>query len=159
MTYGSGGMRSNIFDLAKFLLVFMHDGVSNGVQILEEETLREMESLQTAWLAPGDPLIDWDGWGGTEGDDWAFHAKGFTIYDSNTSVPYAVITFVNQGLDSARGAAYNITRLMQVYVHQYDGIPIDCPFGLASEDVLLIATVIGSVIIVVLVIVRWKKHF
>jgi CubicO group peptidase (beta-lactamase class C family) len=156
-TYGAGGMRSNIFDLARFLLVFTHDGVSNGVRILEEETLRTMEALQTAWLAPGDPLIDWDGWGGTEGDQWAYHAKGYTIYGSNTTVPYAVITFVNQGLDSARGAAHNITRLLQVYVHQYDTTTVDCPFGLAPEDVLLIATSVGAVIIVVLIIVIKRK--
>ena len=115
-----------------------------------------MEALQTAWLAPDDPLIDWDGWGGTEGDQWAYHAKGYAIYDGNTSVPYAVITFVNQGLDSARGAAYNITRLLQVYVHQYDSTTLDCPFGLAPEDVMLIATSVGVVIIVVLIIVIRK---
>jgi CubicO group peptidase (beta-lactamase class C family) len=151
-------MRSNIFDLARFLQVFMHDGVSNGVRILDEETLRTMEALQTAWLAPGDPLIDWDGWGGTEGDQWAYHAKGYTIYGSNTTVPYAVITFVNQGLDSARGAAFNITRLLQVYVHQYDVTPADCPFGLAPEDVFVIAASVGVVIVVVGTIIVRKMR-
>jgi CubicO group peptidase (beta-lactamase class C family) len=157
LTYGSGGMRSNIFDLAKFFLVFMHDGVSNGIRILEEETLRTMEDLQTAWLAPGDPLIDWDGWGGTEGDTWTSHAKGYAIYDDNTTVPYAVITLVNQGLDSARDAAYNITRLLQVYVHQYDVTPLDCPFGLAPFEAILLTTSVGAVIVVVTIIIVRKK--
>ena len=161
LNYGCGGLRSNIFDLARFLLAFMHDGVSNGVRILEEETLRTMEDMQTAWLAPGDPLIDWDGWGGTEGDEWTSHTKGYAIYGSNTSVPYAVITFVNQGQDSARGAAYSITRLLQVYVHQYDESALDCPFGLAPEDMLLIATsvgIAGVLTIVVFAILRRKRH-
>jgi CubicO group peptidase (beta-lactamase class C family) len=155
--YGAGGIRSNIFNLAKFLLVFMHDGVSNGIRILEEETLRTMEDMQTAWLAPGDPLIDWDGWGGTEGDQWAYHTKGYAIYGSNTTTPYAVITFVNQGLDSARDAAYSITRLLQVYVHQYDVTALDCPVGLLSEYAILIAASGGIAIVVLVVIVRNRR--
>jgi CubicO group peptidase (beta-lactamase class C family) len=157
LNYGCGGLRSNIFDLAKFLLVFMHDGVSSGIRILEEETLRTMEGMKTAWFAPRDPWLDWDGWGGTEGDEWAFHAKGYTIYGDNTTVPYAVITFVNQGNDSARDAAYSITRLLQVYVHQYDVAPADCPFGLASEDILLISTSIGAIIGVIAIIIIRRK--
>ncbi|MHA2117603.1 MAG: serine hydrolase domain-containing protein [Candidatus Thorarchaeota archaeon] len=156
LSYGAGGLRSNIFDLAKFLLVFLHDGVSNGTRILEEETLRTMESLQTAWLAPGDPLIQWGGWGGTEGDEWAFHAKAYGYYGGNTTVPYGVITLVNQGLDSARDAAFSITKLLQEYVHQYDATAMDCPNGLAWQDAILIAASAGVVIMVLVVIVRRK---
>jgi len=157
LNYGCGGLRSSIFDLARFLLVFMHDGVSNGVRILEEQTLRTMEAAKTAWLAPGDPWLDWDGWGGTEGDEWTSHAKGFAIYGSNTTVPYAIITLVNQGLDSARDAAYNITRLLQVYVHQYDVLAPDCPFGLAPEDVILMATSVSVAIVAVAIVIARKK--
>ncbi|MHA1907965.1 MAG: serine hydrolase domain-containing protein [Candidatus Thorarchaeota archaeon] len=157
LTYGSGGIRSNIFDLAKFLLVFMHDGVSNGTRILEEATLRTMESLQTAWLAPGDPLIQWGGWGGTEGDSWAFHAKGWTYYGGNTSVPYGVITLLNQGLDSARDAAYSITRLLAEYVHQYDVNATVCSDGLLSQYAILVAAS-GGILLIILVVVMRKKH-
>ena len=154
LTYGAGGLRSNILDIAKFLLVFLHDGVSNRTRILEEETLRTMESLQTAWLAPGDPLIQWGGWGGTEGDQWAYHAKAYGYYGGNTTVPYGVITFVNQGLDSARDAAFSISRLLREYVHQFDVTALDCPDGLFPLDVVLIATSVGVVIVVAIVIVR-----
>ena len=70
-----------------------------------------------------------------------------------------MITLVNQGLDSARGAAYDITRLLQVYVHQYDASTLDCPFGLAPEDILLIATSVGAVIGVLAIIIVRKKMF
>ncbi len=156
LNYGSGGLRSNIFDLAKFLLVFLHDGVSNGTRILEEDTLRTMESLQTAWLVPGDPLIQWGGWGGTEGDAWAFHAKAYGYY-GNTTVPYGAITLLNQGLDSARDAAFNITRLLREYVHQYDVIALDCPAGLLSQYAILVATSGGIVIIVLIVAMKNRR--
>ncbi len=120
INYGCGGLRSNIFDLAKFLLVFLHNGVSNGTRILEEETLQIMVELQTAWLAPWDPLIQWGGWGGTEGDSWAYHTKAYGFYDGNTSVPYGVITFLNQGMDEGRDACYTICELLREYVHEYD---------------------------------------
>ncbi|MFW9981875.1 MAG: serine hydrolase domain-containing protein [Candidatus Thorarchaeota archaeon] len=155
--YGSGGLRSNIFDLAKFLLVFLHDGVSNGTRILEEDTLRTMESLQTAWLAPGDPFIQWGGWGGTEGDDWAFHAKAYGYYGVNTTVPYGVITLLNQGLDSARDAAFSISKLFREYVHHYDEIQLDCPDGLLWQYAILIATSGGIVIMALIVIIRRKN--
>ncbi len=160
LNYGCGGLRSNIFDLAKFLLVFLHEGVSNGTRILEEDTLQTMEEMQTAWLVPGDPLIQWGGWGGTEGDEWAFHVKAFGYYDGNTTVPYGVITFVNQGLDSARDAAFSITKLLQEYVHQYDVAALDCPNGLVPLDSILIATSVGVVIIVLVLVlvVRRKTH-
>jgi CubicO group peptidase (beta-lactamase class C family) len=118
--YGAGGLRLNIYDLAKFLLVFLQGGVSNGTRILEETTLMVMENLQTAWLSPDDPLIAWGGWGGTEGDSWAFHTKGYGYYDGNTTVPYGVITFLNQGADNGRDACFNITMLLANYVHEYD---------------------------------------
>jgi len=157
LNYGSGGLRSNIFDLVKFLLVFLHDGVSIGTRILEEDTLRTMESLQTAWLAPGDPLIQWGGWGGTEGDAWAFHAKAYGYYDGNTTVPYGVVTLLNQGSDSARDAAFSITKLLREYVHQYDEISLDCPNGLLTQYAILLATSGGVVIAALIVIMRRKS--
>jgi len=157
LNYGSGGLRSNILDLAKFLLVFLHNGVSNGTRILEEDTLRTMESLQTAWLAPGDPLIQWGGWGGTEGDAWAFHAKVYGYYGGNTTVPYGVITLLNQGLDSARDAAFSISNLLREYVHQYDVIALDCPSGLLAQYAILVATS-GGIVIIVLIIAMRKRH-
>jgi CubicO group peptidase (beta-lactamase class C family) len=158
LNYGSGGLRSNIFDLARFLLVFMHDGVSNEARIVDEDTLRTMESLQTAWLVPGDPLIQWGGWGGTEGDQWAFHTKAYAYYGGNTTTPYGVITLVNQGLDSARDAAFSITQLLQEYVHQYDVTALDCPFDLILRDVIIIGTSVGVAIMAAIVIVRRRTN-
>lgn len=157
LNYGCGGLRSNIVDLAKFLLVFLHDGVSNGTRILEEDTLRTMEDLQTAWLAPGDPLIQWGGWGGTEGDEWAFHAKVYGYYSGNTTTPYGVITLVNQGLDSARDAAFSIGELLREYVHQYDALPLDCPYSLYTQYAILIAASGGIVMVVVIVAMRRRN--
>jgi CubicO group peptidase (beta-lactamase class C family) len=152
LNYGCGGLRSNIFDLAKFLLVFLHDGVSNGIRILEKETLRTMESLQTAWLVPSDPLIQWGGWGGTEGDDWAFHAKVYGYYGGNTTVPYGVITLLNQGADSARDAAFSIGELLREYVHQFDATAFECPNGLVFQYAI-VATAAGGIFIAVTIIV------
>ncbi|MFW9968231.1 MAG: serine hydrolase domain-containing protein [Candidatus Thorarchaeota archaeon] len=157
LNYGSGGLRSNVFDLAKFLLVFLHDGVSNGTRILGEDTLRTMESLQTAWLAPGDPLIQWGGWGGTEGDAWAFHAKVHGYYGGNTTVPYGVITLNNQGLDSARDAAFSITKLLEEYVHQYDATALDCSNGLVWQDIILMGTSVGVVIMALIIAMRKRR--
>jgi CubicO group peptidase (beta-lactamase class C family) len=150
--YGCGGLRSNIYDLARFLLVFFHDGVSNGTRILEESTLRLMEDLQTAWLAPGDPLISWGGWGGTEGDSWAFHTKGYGYYDGNTTVPYGVITFLNQGSDEGRDACYNICELLRVYCHEYD--QLDCETTAGFTTIITIS----SITTLVFLITRKRKE-
>ncbi len=158
LNYGAGGLRSNIFDLARFILVFLHDGVSNGTRILEEDTLRTMEDLQTAWLAPGDPLIQWGGWGGTEGDGFAFHAKAYGYYDGNTTAPYGVITLLNQGADSARDAAFKITMMLEEYVHQYDVLGTDCPNGLLSQYAILIAVSCGFGIMALVIIGRKKIY-
>ncbi len=142
--YGCGGLRSNIFDLAKFLLVFLHKGVSNGTRILAETTLTTMENLKTAWLTPGDPLIQWGGWGGTEGDSWAFHTKAYGYYDGNTTAPYGVITFLNQGMDEGRDACFNICRLLREYIHEYDQLECETASGftiivsIASFTILLV---------------------
>jgi CubicO group peptidase (beta-lactamase class C family) len=154
--YGCGGLRSNIFDLAKFLLVFLHKGVSNGTRILEEDTLQTMVEMQSAWLKPGDPLIQWDGWGGSEGDDWAFHAKVYAIYDGNTTVPYAVITLVNQGMDSARDAAYQITRLLQIAVHKYDITATECTNNLFPIE-LIVITISGITTLAILIVFVKRK--
>ena len=129
INYGAGGIRSNVFDLAKFLLVFLHDGISNETRILEEETLQTMVDLQTAWLSPDDPLIQWGGWGGTEGDSWAFHTKAYGYYDGNSTVPYGVITFLNQGMDEGRDACFDITMLLAKYVHIYDTLECETTNG------------------------------
>lgn len=149
--YGAGGIRSTIFDLAKFLLVFLQGGVSNGTRILEETTLMVMENLQTAWLVPGDPLISWGGWGGTEGDSWAFHTKGYGYYEGNTTVPYGVITFLNQGADDGRDACFNITMLLANYVHEYDQLECEATAGFT------IIISISSLTILMILITR-KRH-
>ncbi len=145
INYGAGGIRSDIFDLAKFIQVFLHRGVSNGTRILEEETLQTMVDLQTAWLSPDDPLIQWGGWGGTEGDSWAFHTKAYGYYNGNTTVPYGVITFLNQGMDEGRDACFNITMLLAEYVHKYD--VLECE---AANGFIVIISISSFLILVVL---------
>ena len=129
----------------------MHKGVSNGVRILEEQTITLMHQLQASWVTGSGGLVNWDGWGGTEGDIYGFHAKAYAIIDGNTTVPYAVITLVNQGHDDARGAAYDITRLLQQYVHQFDTMeyaPVDIVL------VGLVATGVGICTLVVIIVVK-----
>jgi len=145
ISYGAGGIRSNVFDLAKFLLVFLHNGVSNGTRILEEETLQIMINLQTAWLEPTDPLIQWGGWGGTEGDSWAFHTKAYGYYDGNSTVPYGVITFLNQGMDEGRDACFDITMLLAKYVHLYD--TLECK---ATNGYVIVISISSFLLLVVL---------
>jgi CubicO group peptidase (beta-lactamase class C family) len=115
--YGSGAIRSNVYDLAKFLLVHMHEGISNGTRILENVSLNRMHQLQGPWIQPTEY---WGGWGGTEGDIYGFHAKAYAYYDGNTTVPYGVVTILNQGMDEARDACFNITMLLANYIHKYD---------------------------------------
>ncbi len=152
--YGSGAIRSNVYDLARYLLIHMHGGTSNGVQILEEQTLSLMHQLEGPWVTGSGGLVDWDGWGGTEGDIYGFHAKAYAIIDGNTTVPYAVITLVNQGHDDARDAAYDITRLLQIYVHKYDAMEYS-PLDLVTLTV--IASGVGAVVIVLVLVVRRKE--
>ncbi|MFX0023906.1 MAG: serine hydrolase domain-containing protein [Candidatus Hermodarchaeota archaeon] len=122
--YSSGGIRSNVYDLARFLLVHLHNGISKGVRILEETTIQLMHQMQASWIDGKAGLVDWSGWGGTEGDIYGFHAKAYGIYDDTVTVPYAVITLINQGYDDARGACFEITSKLQDYVHIYDaGFP------------------------------------
>ncbi len=154
LNYGAGGLRSDIFDLARFLLVFLHEGVSNGTRILEKGTLEEMEDLETAWLAPGNPLIQWGGWGGTEGDALAFHAKVHAYYGGNTTVPYGVITLLNQGQDSARDAAFSITELLRVYIHDYDVTALDCTDGWILQAALAVAASAAVAVIALVIIVK-----
>ena len=149
LAYGAGAIRSNAYDLAKFLMVHMHRGVSNGVRILEEQTITLMHQIDASYLTGSSELINWDGWGGTEGDGYGYHCKAYEIHDGNTTVPYAIITFLNQHLDVGRDAAYNITRLLQRYVHKYDVLD-----EIPEPDLPLLAAVSGVVIIVVLVAVK-----
>ncbi len=122
--YSSGAMRSNVYDLARFLLVHLHNGISNGVRVLEEQTIQLMHQMQASWIDGRSGLVDWSGWGGTEGDVYGFHAKAYGVYDDTVNVPYGVITLINQGFDDARSACYEITSKLQDYVHIYDtGFP------------------------------------
>ncbi len=118
--YASGAIRSNVYDLARFLLVHLHNGISKGVRILEEPTIQLMHQMQASWIDGQGGLVDWSGWGGTEGDVWGFHAKAYGTYYDTVTVPYAVITLINQGHDDARNACFEITSKLQEYVHIYD---------------------------------------
>jgi CubicO group peptidase (beta-lactamase class C family) len=157
LAYSCGAIRSNIYDLARFLLVHMHKGLSNGTRILEEQTIQRMHELQASWVTGSGGLVHWDGWGGTEGDIYGFHAKAYAIHDGNTTVPYAVITLVNQGHDDARDAAYQITRLLQVYVHQYDVLPTDYTSDIMPLEPIIIFASGVTVAVVLIVLVRRKK--
>ncbi len=153
--YGSGAIRSNVYDLARYLLIHMHKGVSEGVRILEEQTMDLMHDLQASWVTGDGGLVNWDGWGGTEGDIYGFHAKAYAIVDGNTTVPYVVITLVNQGHDDARGAAYDITRLLQVYVHKFDTMEYSPLTDLLT--ITLIASGVGVVVTILVFVLRQKK--
>jgi len=146
--YSSGAMRSNIYDLAKFILVHLHKGISNGIRILEEQTIQIMHQMQASWIDGKAGLVDWDGWGGTEGDIYGFHAKAYGIHDGSTTVPYAVITFVNQGIDEGRDACFAITSLLQDYVHEYDAGNLNILI-----ETILTLTISGLSIVLVLGIV------
>ena len=156
--YGSGSIRSNVYDLARFLLAHMHKGISNGTRILEEQTIQTMHGMQASWILGSGGLVNWDGWSGTEGDIYGFHAKAYAIHDGNTTVPYAVVTLVNQGMDSARDAAYAITKLLQTYVHQYDVLPTDYTSDLIPVEAIIIAVSGITVLIVLIILVKRKAN-
>ena len=154
--YASGAIRSNVFDLAKFLLIHMHNGISNGVRILDETTLRTMHQMEASWVQNVTP---WGGWGGTEGDVFGFHAKAYSIHNGATNVPYAVITFVNQGHDDAREACFSITKLLIDYVNEWDITATNC----TSNDTQMYFIVISGAgvvlaVIVIVVILRIKRQ-
>ena len=67
-----------------------------------------------------------------------------------------MITFVNQGIDSARDAAYTITRLLQTYVHQYDVLPTDYTSDLIPVDAIFIVVSGIAVLIILIVLVKRK---
>ncbi|MGY5881763.1 MAG: hypothetical protein RTV31_16050, partial [Candidatus Thorarchaeota archaeon] len=152
--YGSGAIRSNVYDLARYLLIHMHKGVSEGVRILEEQTVDLMHALEGPYITGDSSLLDWDGWGGTEGDIYGFHTKAYAIVGGNTTVPYAVITLVNQGCDDARDAAFDITRLLREYVHKFDTMEYS-----PLQDILtmtLIASGVGVIVVVLVIVIRRK---
>ncbi len=143
--YSSGAIRSNIYDLARFLLVYMHNGVSNGTRILEENTIQIMHQMEASWLCGNSSLINWEGWGGTEGDTCGFHTKAYAIHDGNTTVPYAVITFLNQGCDDARDICFSITTLLRQYVHRYDVLeymPFEIPLVLSISGIAMVLVLV-----------------
>ncbi len=150
--YSSGAIRSNIYDLARFLLVHMHRGVSNGTQILAEDTIKLMHQMEASWLRGNSSLVNWEGWGGTEGDIYGFHTKAYAIRDGNTSVPYAVITFLNQGSDDARDICFSINTLIRQYVHRYDAIDSYWPHG-----IILVLSISSIAILVVLGVLARRK--
>ena len=90
--YPTGGVYSTISDLSHFLIVHMNNGVWNGVQILEEDTIEEMHKVQPpgnpdqgtmyhglAWINFIDPLI------------FSFHISGHggDSFGSSTMMMYA----------------------------------------------------------------------
>ncbi|NHJ47589.1 MAG: serine hydrolase [Asgard group archaeon] len=151
-SYGAGGIRSNIYDLARYLMIHMHKGVSNGTRILNDTTIETMHQLRGPFLEPGDEWLNWGGWGGTEGDTYAFHTKAYCYYDGNTTVPYGVITFVNQGMDEARDACFDICELLRVYCHEYDQLECETTPGFT------VILSISSLTILVYLIVRKRNN-
>jgi CubicO group peptidase (beta-lactamase class C family) len=149
--YGAGSIRSNIYDLARYLMIHMHGGISNGTRILNETTIKTMHQLRGPLLEPGDEWLNWGGWGGTEGDTWCFHTKA-KYYEGNTTVPYGVITFVNQGMDEARDACFDICELLQVYVHEYDQLECKNIPGFTK------AVSISSLILLVFIFTKKRKN-
>lgn len=51
--YASGGLRSTVSDLSHYLIAFMNNGVYKDTRILENETIEEMFSIQSADRYPG----------------------------------------------------------------------------------------------------------
>ncbi|NHJ46810.1 MAG: serine hydrolase [Asgard group archaeon] len=152
LAYGSVGIRSNIYDLARYLMIHMHKGISNGTRILNETTTETMHQLRGPFLEPGDEFLNWGGWGGTEGDSYCFHTKAYCYYDGNTTVPYGVITFVNQGIEEARDACFDICELLRVYVHEYDLLECEPTPGFT-----IIVSLSSFAILMVLVLRKRKK--
>jgi CubicO group peptidase (beta-lactamase class C family) len=154
--YSSGAIRSNVYDLARFLLMHLHSGISNGVRILQESTIQLMHQMQASWIDGKAGLVNWQGWGGFEGDIYGFHAKTYGIYDNTTTVPYAVITLINQGSDEARDGCFEITTKLQDYVHIYDtGYPNN------SNDIIFLIVISSFPVvlgIVIILIINLKKR-
>ena len=87
---GGGAIRSNMPDLARYSLLFSHEGVSNGTRILSEESVNLIIQEYLGWLDFGP---NWDGHGG---DIFGFISHMITNLGRGTSVPYGVIVFTNQ---------------------------------------------------------------
>lgn len=153
--YSSGAIRSTVYDLARFLLVHLHGGISNGTRILKKETTQLMHQLQASWIDGKSGLVDWSGWGGTEGDIHGFHAKAYGTYDNSTTVPYAVITLLNQGIDEARGACYDITKLLQDYVHLYDNFSYEFPL----VQLIIGISFLSCIIVAALIVLKQRNFF
>ena len=145
VSYGAGAIRSNVYDLSRFLLVHINKGLSNGTRILEESSMNLMHQIHASWY---DDIFD--KWGGIEGDTFGYHTKAYTIHSSNTTVPYAVVTLVNQGSDEARDACYNINLLLRQYVHEYDVLEYS-----ASNGFIFFISIFS---IVLIVLIRKKKY-
>ncbi len=105
---GGGAMRSNIFDLARFSLVFSHGGVSNGTRILSEESVNLITRDYLGWLDFG---AQWDGHGGLV---YGFVSHMLVNLGQGTSVPYGVIVFTNQyySVDANLAVTYTLTEIV-----------------------------------------------
>ncbi|MFX0065265.1 MAG: serine hydrolase domain-containing protein [Candidatus Hermodarchaeota archaeon] len=105
---GSGGMRSNILDLARYSLLFSHAGVSNGTRILSEESVNLITQDYLGWLDFGP---NWDGHGG---DIFGFISHMIINLGRGTLVPYEVIVFTNQwySLDANLNLTYTISDIV-----------------------------------------------
>jgi hypothetical protein len=64
-----------------------------------------------------------------------------------------VITLVNQGHDDARDAAYNITRLFQIYVHRFDVMEYS-PLGFALVGVVVAGVSVFALVAIIIVVKR-----
>jgi len=74
--YGCGGIWTNVLDLSNYLIAYMNDGEYNGARILEEETVKLMETLQYPDSYDGKVRygLGWYFWNESDGKIYGGHA-------------------------------------------------------------------------------------
>jgi CubicO group peptidase (beta-lactamase class C family) len=149
--YGSGALRTNILDLARYSLIFSHGGVSNGTRILSEESVSLICDEYLGWLDFG---AEWDGHGG---DIFGFISHMITNQGRGTSVPYQVIVFTNQWYSFNGNLEITYALADKVIELDQDPILFPQPGYLVDTRLVLVASFTGiSSLLLLSVIVAAK---
>jgi CubicO group peptidase (beta-lactamase class C family) len=155
--YGAGGLRSTVPDLAQYLIAHMNQGRSNGVQLLQPESVELMHTVVSSSYGLG--------WHHSEiGQGHGGVTVGFTAemrYQENRLGAYGIVLLIGRAANFEDDPDFMLSKatIIQLLL-QEAGLMFAQSFAFAGQVPLLITLgglSVGIVVITVFLVVRWRK--
>ena len=155
--YGGGAMKSNVQELSKYLIAHMNGGLSDGVQVLDTESVQLMHTNELGW----EDEVRKGHSGGLPG--FASEMR-YINYESST---YGVILLANRedrfSQSTAVGSSYNriLNYLFQevpTFINSTTTTPTSPPTTTSPDFLIVGGIAIGSVLVIAVGVLIMKKR-